>query len=75
MALKKAIGSPAYGVRPRSSPGTMQPLDADASPIMPIMASRPLLISARSLVSALPSAGSGGQRVKIRTGRGAESCP
>merc|ERR1740138_987143 len=48
VAEKGAMYWPAYGLMPRESmPGTMQPLEAEMRPKMPIIARRPLLISAR----------------------------
>ena len=51
-AAKGAMYSPAYGLSgSESRPGTMSPFELAQRPIMPTIAKRPLLISARSLVS------------------------
>eukprot|EP00966_Prymnesium_polylepis_P240513 5562087-Prymnesium_polylepis.2 len=53
-AEKGAMYWPACGLIPSESrPGTMRPLDADTRPMMPIIARRPLLISARRAFSFL----------------------
>ena len=52
LAEKAAMYSPAYGLSgSESRPGTMRPFDAERRPKMPIIARRPLLISARSAFS------------------------